>query len=60
MRTSLEDEVTSFAYGPVIGFLSPAEGMLITLGYNIQRVFATATLPQRATPTRGHFLPRRG
>lgn len=34
VRTSLEDEVTSFAYGPVIGFV-PAEGMLITLGYNI-------------------------
>jgi uncharacterized repeat protein (TIGR01451 family) len=34
VRASLEDEVASFAVGPVIGFV-PAEGVLITLGYNI-------------------------
>ncbi len=34
IRASIEDEVTSFAYGPVAGFV-PADGMLITLGYNI-------------------------
>jgi hypothetical protein len=34
VRASLEDEVTSFAYGPTIGFV-PAEGMLVTLGYNV-------------------------
>lgn len=35
VRSSLEDEVTSFAYGPTIG-LSPVDGMLLTLGYNIE------------------------
>lgn len=34
VRTSLEDEVTSFAYGPTIGFV-PVDGMLLTVGYNI-------------------------
>lgn len=34
IRASLEDNVTSFAFGPVIGVV-PADGMLITLGYNI-------------------------
>jgi hypothetical protein len=34
VRASLEDEVASFAVGPVLGFV-PAEGVLITLGYNI-------------------------
>ena len=34
VRASIEDEVTSFAYGPVIGFV-PVEGMLLTLGYNV-------------------------
>jgi uncharacterized repeat protein (TIGR01451 family) len=35
VRSSLEDEVTSFAYGPTIG-LVPVDGMLLTLGYNIE------------------------
>lgn len=35
VRTSLNDEVTAFAYGPTIG-VSPAKGMLLTLGYNIE------------------------
>ena len=34
VRTNIEDEVTDFAYGPTIGF-SPVEGMLLTVGYNI-------------------------
>ncbi|MFU7528124.1 hypothetical protein [Qipengyuania sp. ASV99] len=34
VRANLDDDVTSFAYGPTIGFV-PAEGMLLTLGYNI-------------------------
>jgi hypothetical protein len=34
VRTSLEDDVTSFSYGPTIGFV-PVEGMLITVGYNV-------------------------
>lgn len=34
VRASLEDEVASYAFGPVIGFV-PADGVLITLGYNI-------------------------
>ena len=35
VRSSLDDEVTSFAYGPTIGVV-PAQGMLVTLGYNIE------------------------
>lgn len=35
VRSSLEDEVTSFAYGPTLG-LVPVDGMLLTLGYNIE------------------------
>ncbi|MEM6266764.1 MAG: hypothetical protein AAF707_04510, partial [Pseudomonadota bacterium] len=34
VRTNLEDDVTSFAYGPTIGFV-PVDGMLLTLGYNV-------------------------
>lgn len=34
VRTNLEDEVTSFAFGPMIGVV-PADGVLVTLGYNI-------------------------
>ncbi len=35
VRTNLEDKVTSFAYGPVIGVV-PVEGMLLTVGYNVE------------------------
>ena len=35
VRANLDDNVTSFAYGPKIGFV-PADGMLLTLGYNIE------------------------
>ena len=35
VRSSLEDEVTSFADGPTLG-LVPVDGMLLTLGYNIE------------------------
>ncbi len=35
VRTNIEDDVTSFAYGPTIGFV-PVEGMLVTLGYNVE------------------------
>jgi len=34
VRSNVTDKVTSFAYGPAIGFV-PAEGMLLTVGYNI-------------------------
>jgi hypothetical protein len=35
VRSNLNDEVTSFAYGPTIGVV-PVKGMLVTLGYNIE------------------------
>jgi hypothetical protein len=35
VRSNLDDEVTSFAYGPTIGVV-PAKGMLVTVGYNIE------------------------
>ncbi len=35
VRASLEDELTSFSFGPTIG-LSPVQDTLITLGYNIE------------------------
>jgi len=35
VRANLEDEVTSFAYGPLIG-ISPVRDTLITVGYNIE------------------------
>ncbi|WP_255573703.1 hypothetical protein [Erythrobacter sp. SCSIO 43205] len=35
VRANLEDDVTSFSYGPTIG-VTPVEGMLITVGYNIE------------------------
>ena len=35
VRANLDDNVTNFAYGPAIGFV-PADGMLLTLGYNIE------------------------
>ncbi len=35
VRANLEDNVTSYSYGPTIGFV-PVEGMLLTLGYNIE------------------------
>lgn len=34
VRASIEDEVVSYAFGPLIGFV-PVDGMLLTLGYNI-------------------------
>lgn len=34
VRASIEDEVTSFAFGPTIGIV-PVDGMLLTVGYNI-------------------------
>lgn len=35
VRANLEDNVTSFSYGPQIG-VSPADGMLLTVGYNVK------------------------
>ncbi|MCB2089507.1 MAG: hypothetical protein R3E18_12835 [Sphingomonadaceae bacterium] len=35
VRSNLKDGATSFAIGPQIGFV-PADGMLLTLGYNIE------------------------
>lgn len=35
VRSNLDDNVTSFAYGPTIGVV-PAKGMLVTLGYNVK------------------------
>ena len=35
VRSNLDDNVTSFAYGPTIGVV-PAKGMLVTVGYNIE------------------------
>lgn len=35
VRTNIEDEVTDFAYGPTVGF-TPVEGMLLTVGYNVE------------------------
>ena len=34
VRSNLDDDVTSFSYGPHVGFV-PADGMLLTLGYNV-------------------------
>ncbi|BDI60863.1 hypothetical protein [Qipengyuania nanhaisediminis] len=35
VRANLEDDVTDYSYGPTIGFV-PVEGMLLTLGYNVE------------------------
>ena len=35
VRTNIEDDVTSFSYGPTIGFV-PVDGMLLTIGYNVE------------------------
>ena len=35
VRANLTDNTTSFAFGPNIGFV-PADGMLLTVGYNIE------------------------
>ena len=35
VRANLDDDVTSFAYGPTVGFV-PVEGMLLTIGYNVE------------------------
>jgi hypothetical protein len=35
VRANLEDNVTNFSYGPTIGFV-PVEGMLLTVGYNVE------------------------
>lgn len=35
VRTNLEDNVTSFSYGPTIGFV-PVDGLLLTVGYNVE------------------------
>ena len=35
VRANLDDDVTSFAYGPTVGFV-PVEGMLLTIGYNLE------------------------
>ncbi len=34
-RANLDDETINFAYGPTVGFV-PLEGMLLTVGYNIE------------------------
>ena len=35
VRANLDDNVTSYSYGPQIGF-TPAKGMLLTVGYNVE------------------------
>ncbi|MEQ8771286.1 MAG: hypothetical protein RIC51_00410, partial [Erythrobacter sp.] len=35
VRTNIEEALTDFAYGPTVGF-SPVEGMLVTVGYNVE------------------------
>ncbi|MEL7446048.1 MAG: hypothetical protein AAGK02_09570 [Pseudomonadota bacterium] len=35
VRANIEDDVTSFSYGPRIGFV-PVDGMLLTVGYNVE------------------------
>ncbi|QFT77597.1 hypothetical protein [Erythrobacter sp. THAF29] len=35
VRTNLDDDVTSFSYGPRIGFV-PVDGVLLTIGYNVE------------------------
>ncbi len=35
VRANISDDVTAFAYGPLVGFV-PVDGMLLTLGYNIE------------------------
>ncbi len=35
VRTNLEDDVTSFSYGPQVGF-SPTDDVLLTIGYNVE------------------------
>ncbi len=35
VRANLDDDVTSFSYGPTIGFV-PVDGMLLTVGYNVE------------------------
>jgi len=35
VRTNLEDDVTSFAYGPQVGY-TPVDGVLLTVGYNVE------------------------
>lgn len=35
VRANLEDDVTSYSFGPQVGF-TPAKGMLLTVGYNIE------------------------
>lgn len=35
VRANLEDNFTSFSYGPTVGFV-PVEGMLLTVGYNVE------------------------
>ncbi|MFL0356920.1 hypothetical protein ACI5KX_10625 [Erythrobacter sp. GH1-10] len=35
VKTNLDDEVTSFSYGPRIGIV-PADNVLLTLGYNVK------------------------
>ncbi|MEM1051310.1 MAG: isopeptide-forming domain-containing fimbrial protein [Pseudomonadota bacterium] len=35
IRANLEDDVTSFSYGPTVGF-TPVDGMLVTVGYNVE------------------------
>jgi uncharacterized repeat protein (TIGR01451 family) len=34
-RTSLDDEVISYSYGPTLGVV-PVDGMLVTIGYNVE------------------------
>ena len=34
-RANLDDNTVNYAYGPTIGFV-PVEGMLLTVGYNIE------------------------
>ena len=35
VRANLDDDVTSFSYGPMVG-VSPVQDMLITVGYNVE------------------------
>ncbi|TAD76385.1 MAG: DUF11 domain-containing protein [Sphingomonadales bacterium] len=35
VRSNLDDEVTNFSYGPTVGIV-PVDGMLLTVGYNVE------------------------
>lgn len=57
VRSNLNDEVTSFAFGPTIGVV-PAKGVLITLGYNVEG-FRDGDFGAARNTTKGVFAAAR-